>query len=203
MLMFKKKAAILNKALSITTKNEREFFYSSASKTAFAFIRENHLDLTNGLNEEKVLTIREEKGRNVISKTRNDSWFKRLLKSFCSPFTIMLLVIAVINGILTYLYPESDEERKTWFLSPAIMIFIAVFSSLVSFFENNKSLRTTKALKGMTENTSTCLRDGRFIEVKNEDLVVNDIIRLTSGDMIPCDVRILQGFLCLTGQPYR
>lgn len=190
--MFKKKAAILNKALSITTKNEREFFYSSASKTAFAFIRENHLDLTNGLNEEKVLTIREEKGRNVISKTRNDSWFKRLLKSFCSPFTIMLLVIAVINGILTYLYPESDEERKTWFLSPAIMIFIAVFSSLVSFFENNKSLRTTKALKGMTENTSTCLRDGRFIEVKNEDLVVNDIIRLTSGDMIPCDVRILQ-----------
>lgn len=52
--MFKKKAAILNKALSITTKNEREFFYSSASKTAFAFIRENHLDLTNGLNEEKV-----------------------------------------------------------------------------------------------------------------------------------------------------
>lgn len=190
--MFKKKAAILNKALSITTKNEREFFLSSASKTAFAFIRENHLDLTNGLNEEKVRKIQEEKGRNVISKSKNDSWFKRLVKSFCSPFTIMLLVIAIINGILTYLYPESEEERRTWFLSPLIMITIAVFSSLVSFFENNKSLRTTKALKSMTENTSTCLRDGKFIEVLNEELVPNDIIRLTSGDMIPCDVRILQ-----------
>lgn len=190
--MFKKKAAILNKALSITTKNERAFFLSSASKTAFAFIRENHLDLTNGLNEEKVRKIREEKGKNSISKSRNDSWFKRLVKSFCSPFTIMLFVIAIINGILTYLYPESEEERKTWFLSPLIMITIAIFSSLVSFFENNKSLRTTKALKNMAENTSTCLRDGKFIEVSNEELVPNDIIRLTSGDMIPCDVRILQ-----------
>ena len=40
--------------------------------------------------------------------------------------------------------------------------------------------------------TATVLRDGNWSEIPRRELVPGDIIRLTAGDLVPADARLLQ-----------
>lgn len=43
----------------------------------------------------------------------------------------------------------------------------------------------------MVSNTTAALRDGQFIEIPIDDLVLGDVVRLSAGDIIPPDMRVI------------
>ncbi len=103
----------------------------------------------------------------------------KILQRFASPLVAILLLSSVASAIL------GD------FTNAAIIITIVVLSVLVEFVQTHRSERAADALKAQVAQTATVLRDGAWREILARTLVPGDVIRLSAGDMVPADARLL------------
>ena len=69
-----------------------------------------------------------------------------------------------------------------------LMVFLGVILRLV---QESKADSAAAKLKAMINVTATALRNGKPEEVPLRQLVPGDIVKLSAGDMIPADVRVL------------
>lgn len=149
-----------------------------------------------GLNDEQVEKSKEKFGPNAMAKENKSSVFEHLIKAFSTPFTLLLLVVALITIVVELIPDEKGEMEifndKTWRITPLIILIMVFISGIISFFEGIKSERSASELKKFTENTSTVIRNGKTIEIVNSEIVVGDLIRVGAGDMIPADCRVIE-----------
>lgn len=143
-----------------------------------------------GLNEDEVEEKRDEFGKNEITKKKKDNWFKRLFRSFVNPFTLILLTLAIVSLFTDVILVEGSEKNPATFI---IILALVLLSSFLKFIQETKSGNEAKKIADMIR-TTTCVE--RFMNIRQEvplkEVVVGDIINLSAGDMIPCDVRIIQ-----------
>ena len=118
-------------------------------------------------------------GRNELARKKADSILKRLFKAFINPFTVVLIVLAVISFITDYVIVEPEDRDLTAVLIVGIMVFI---SGTLRFVQEVRSGNAAERLQAMVKTTIAVLRDGESRERPISELVV--------GDMIPADVRI-------------
>lgn len=177
----------------LQSKKERnQDLFECTKLTSEQFIKENNINLKLGLTDLQVEENIEKYGLNSITKVKEESYLVRLLHSFSSPFIFIMIFVGLVSGLISYFLPSSIEEKKTWWITPTILLVIILISGLVSFVQKNKSLRSSKALKSLSENTASVIRDGQTKEIFNSELTVGDIVLLSAGDMIPADIRILE-----------
>ncbi|MDR1861664.1 MAG: magnesium-translocating P-type ATPase [Candidatus Ancillula sp.] len=143
-------------------------------------------DVMNGLSHAKVEHLRENHHRNVITPKNRSTVLRRLFQAFVNPFTVMLVVIALVD-YFTALF--SDDED--W-LTIGIIIFMLVASALVSFVQSERSNRATQKLANMISNKVDVVREGKVVEIDIKDVYPGDIVKLSAGDMIPADLKFLQ-----------
>ena len=120
-------------------------------------------------------------GRNELARKKADSILKRLFKAFINPFTVVLIVLAVISFITDYVIVEPEDRDLTAVLIVGIMVFI---SGTLRFVQEVRSGNAAERLQAMVKTTIAVLRDGESRERPISELVV--------GDMIPADVRIVE-----------
>ena len=120
-------------------------------------------------------------GRNELARKKADSILKRLFKAFINPFTVVLIVLAVISFITDYAIVEPEDRDLTAVLIVGIMVFI---SGTLRFVQEVRSGNAAERLQAMVKTTIAVLRDGESRERPISELVV--------GDMIPADVRIVE-----------
>jgi Mg2+-importing ATPase len=164
-----------------------------AEKLIYDYARMEHDELLEALNshliglENEEAELRLEKdGENVISSTKKHSLVFHFLKSVINPFNLVLLLVAAIAFFTEVLLSDSSS----W--ATVIMILSLVFiSSLLQFFQESKSNKAAEKLKAMVSSSALVMRDGKFSEIPMKNIVVGDIIRLSAGDMIPADVKVL------------
>ena len=142
-----------------------------------------------GLTEEQVETLRETYGENKITKSKEDPIWKKIYESIINPFTVILLVIAVISLFTNVILAKPGEADPT--TSIIIVVLVAV-SGTIRFVQEMKSDKAASNLSSLIVNTATVIRDGEQMEVPIEDLVVGDIIKLSAGDMLPADALLLE-----------
>ena len=118
-------------------------------------------------------------GKNVVIKDDNKSPFYFLVMSFKDEFIIILLILAIINFFL------GDK------LGSIIIVIIAFISALIRFFQEYSVYKFNKKLKASIYSTVNVLRDNTSMEIKVEDVVVGDIIKLNAGTIIPADLKII------------
>jgi P-type Mg2+ transporter len=169
--------------------NEKVRLYSKRSNDEI--LKEFNVDVKKGLNEDQVMKSAQLHGYNTIQTQKKESNLKKFMGCLFSLFNVILLCIAILNGFISYFFPESENEKKTFYFTPVIILVIVLISSILSYRENLKSERSANALKNISSNTSTVIRNGKTMEINNGELVVGDIIRFSSGDMVPAEIRIL------------
>ena len=170
--------------------NKRIFDYSL--KSSEQILKEFETDIKTGLNDSQIEKSSSKYGFNNITQAKKESIAFKLLKSFFTPFNLILMVIAILNGFISYYFPESENDKNTFYITPLIILAIICISSYISFKENLKSERSASVLKGITSNKTTVIRNGKEVDINNEDLVVGDIVEFSSGDLISAEIRILQ-----------
>ena len=167
---------------------------------------ENNLKLASKLNEKDILNkydnsylgyenskvelMKEKYGKNEISHKKNNSILKRLLEAFINPFSIILLILAMISFLTDIIIPEYGEKDGTAAIIVTLMVLV---SGILRFIQETKSNKAADKLGEMVETTISVSRKGKGkIEIPIKEVVVGDIINLCAGDMIPADVRILK-----------
>ena len=195
-------------------------------------------------------------GPNVITSAAEEPFIIRLLKSFASPFTFILIALAGISYITNVALAADGEKDPSTVVIITAMVLI---SGIIDFVQSSKGASAAAALSKMVTSTTRVIRrpidfddtgteqglnqnsDQKLIqdadataddltdfeeyaayedtagidaayedtadepeapeepklasalgeEIPFEQVVIGDIIRLASGDMIPADCRVL------------
>ncbi len=134
----------------------------------------------HGLKRSEIIKKTIKYGRNDVAQKKKSPWFFRLLKEFKDPLTILLLLLAFISFI-------TRDYRATFII--LIMVLISIF---LRFFQEIKADVAAEKLRAMVRTTATVIRNGKEREIAIKMLVPGDIIKLSAGDIIPADIRIIE-----------
>ncbi|MDE3171182.1 MAG: HAD-IC family P-type ATPase, partial [Acidobacteriota bacterium] len=118
-------------------------------------------------------------GPNDPTPVRRGALAIEILLLFLNPLVVILLVAALISGVL--------GER----VGAAIIAIIVFLSIAINFAQTYRSRRAISRLREHVSLTATVLRDGQWQEIKRHEIVPDDIVRLSAGDLVPADAQLL------------
>ncbi len=142
----------------------------------------------DGLTAQEVLDRRARYGGNVMGEKRSSGVLRRLAGAFFGPFTLILFALAVVSLLTDVVFAAPGDKNPFTVIVIAVMILL---SGGMHFVQETKSGKAAQKLSSMIAPTACVVREGRAAEIPVSDIVVGDLVRLSAGDMLPADVRIL------------
>lgn len=152
------------------------------------------VDTRQGLTTAEAALRRAEQGPNRLPAPRRPSALRRLVEELTHFFALMLWVaglLALVGGLAQ--------------LGIAIFAVIAL-NALFAFAQQARADRAADRLRAMLPSQVCVRRDGRRQIIEAEDVVVDDVLLLESGDRVPADStlvtanRLLVDSSMLTGE---
>lgn len=133
-----------------------------------------------GLTEEEASRRLGIHGPNQIEKTEKHSPVIEFLLHFKNPMILILL----FAGTVSLFFGEVVDF--------AVIVTIVLLSVLLTFYQESKAEKSAEMLMEQITTTTAVIRGGVEKEIKLQEVVPGDIVRLASGDIIPADARVLQ-----------
>lgn len=126
-------------------------------------------------------------GKNEITSTKPKRWYNYLLNSLFSPFNCILLSIVIIL-VYTDIYLTSPPS----YANISVILVLVLSSTLLEFFQEYRSNKAAEKLKELVSLTTHVIRNGKEISIPISNITIGDIILLSTGSMIPADLRIIE-----------
>ena len=139
-----------------------------------------------GLNNEEVLASRKKYGTNAITSKKKNSFFKLFIETLADPIIKILLIALAIKTI--FLFHDFD-----WFETIGIVVAILVASLISSISEYGSESAFERLQEEASKIKCKVKRENKILEIPIDEIVVNDIVILQSGDRIPADGIIVSG----------
>lgn len=150
-------------------------------------ILEEYQVTKKGLTQKEAEERLEKYGKNSIDINQQNQLWKRIKEALINPFTVVLMVIAIITYATDVVFAEEPS-----YATFVMLVFIVFLSGGISYIQTEKSNQAARKLQKMIANSIDVIRDGENQVISLEDAVPGDIVQLASGDMIPGDVRFLE-----------
>ena len=114
-------------------------------------------------------------GLNDPSPGKRGALLAELASLFLNPLVIILLVAIVISVAVGQV------------TDAAIIFVIAMLRVAINFVQTYRAEVSVRKLREHVSLTATVLRDGTWLEVRRENVVPGDLVRLSAGDLVPAD----------------
>ena len=118
-------------------------------------------------------------GPNVVAASTHRGWPWRLLTAARNPLVILLTVLATIS------FTTGDAPAGS------VMALMVILGVLLRFVQEARADAAAEKLKAMISVTATAVRGGKEEQIPLRQLVPGDVVKLSAGDMIPADVRLI------------
>ena len=141
-----------------------------------------------GLTNKEARKRLEENGQNKLEDKKKESLIIRFIKQFNDFMIIILIIASIISALVAKIEGSND------YIDSIIIIAIVVFNAILGLVQENKAEKSLEALKNMSSPIAKVKRDGKIINIKNEDVVIGDIVILEAGSFVPADCRIIKSF---------
>jgi P-type Mg2+ transporter len=145
--------------------------------------REGNVDdearVSPGLTRDEALKRLRQYGPNEPVPVKRAAIALQIIALFANPLVVILLLASLISAFVRD------------FVNAAIIIAMVLLSSVLNFIQTSRSQRAADRLRQEVVPTATVLRDGQWIEIARREIVPGDMVRLTAGDLIPADGRLL------------
>jgi Mg2+-importing ATPase len=135
---------------------------------------------SEGLTSQEAASRLARFGPNDPAPSRKRSWVQQFLILFLNPLIVILLIAAAASALL-------GERVDAFIITTMVVVGVAI-----NFVQTYRSSRAAEMLRQQVTPTATTLRDGRWQEVPRTSVVPGDLIRLSAGDMVPADARLLE-----------
>ena len=119
-------------------------------------------------------------GPNEPAPVRRLSAVVQLFHLFANPLIAILLVASVIAGSLGQ------------HVDALIIVMMVVLGVSINFWQSYRSQQAAERLRSSVMPTATVLRDGVWLEKPMRNIVPGDVFRLSAGDLVPADARLLE-----------
>lgn len=141
-----------------------------------------------GLAADQVERAREFYGTNAMAQAAKRPMPLRFLAAFADPFTYILAFIAAVSVLTDWVFASGGDRDLS---TPLIIGAMVLVSGVLRFVQDEKSTVAAEALAEMVESCAEVERDGDGgNETPIDEIVVGDVVHLSSGDVVPADLRI-------------
>ena len=137
-------------------------------------------DADRGLSADEAARRLTQYGPNEPAPVHRLSTVVQLFQLFTNPLVIILLVASVISAVL--------GQR----VDAAIIVTMVVLGVTINFWQSYRSQQAAERLRSSVIATATVLRDGVWLETPMRTVVPGDLFRLSAGDLVPADARLLE-----------
>ena len=131
--------------------------------------------MTQGLSPEEVTNSRLKHGSNTIELKEERVFIKLLVEVVSEPMFILLL-----GACLVYLIVGQFQESIIMFVSILLVAGISIF-------QDYRSRNAVQALKKIAAAKATVIRNGLKENIAAEEVVVNDLLLIQEGEILPAD----------------
>ncbi|MFT8773663.1 MAG: cation-translocating P-type ATPase [Lacticaseibacillus paracasei] len=138
-----------------------------------------------GLTAKEAAARLQQNGRNQLTAAKKPSLLRQI-GHHLSDITSLILLFAV--GLSAYLALTTDSDWTKTIVIGAIVILNVV----IALYQEHSAEKALAALKAMTIQTVTVVREGKTQTIQAAGLVPGDLILLKAGDAVPADARIIQ-----------
>ncbi|KAJ5376360.1 hypothetical protein N7509_013246 [Penicillium cosmopolitanum] len=143
----------------------------------------------DGLSSAEAASRLARNGKNELPHVPTN-YLKRLLKyvfgGFCS-----ILWIGVIIFFICW-RPLGDPDPAPYNLGLAILVLIVIFlQASFSAFQDWSTARTMKSILDLVPTDAMVVRSGETTTISAADVVVGDIVKISVGNKVPADLRLL------------
>ncbi len=156
-------------------------------------VKQFNTDKTKGLTASDAQSRIQEYGPNEIPEKKQNAFLK-FLKNFWGPIPFMIEAAAVLSAV-----------TGAW-ADFCVIMFLLIMNGMIEFMQSRKADNAIAMLKASLASKAKAMRDGNWAEIDAKELVPGDIIQLKLGDVLPADVKLVDGdyLLCdeaaLTGE---
>ena len=133
-----------------------------------------------GLTEEEVIEKRKKCGYNELSQKKK----KTILNMIFEQLSDAMIIILFVAAIVSYLLSEKAEA--------IVILVIIIINIIISVFQEKKAENAVELLKSMNAPNVKVLRDGVRKIISAKELVIDDIVFIEDGDIVPADLRLLE-----------
>ena len=165
-------------------------------------------DIHTGLTDAQVAASRREHGANILTPPKKASAWRLFLDKFRDPLIVVLMLAEVASiGISCYEYWGLGQGGGVFFEPVGIFAAIILATGLAFIFEQKADREFALLNKVSDDEPVQVRRNGTDTEVPRRDVVVGDIVVLTTGCEIPADGTLLEAVSLtvdestLTGEP--
>jgi Mg2+-importing ATPase len=137
-----------------------------------------------GLSLDEAVARLKRYGLNRVTHDRQATILQEIWGCARSPLNALLLTLAIVS------YFSGDARAAI------VIIVMVVLAITTAFIQEHRSNEAAARLRAMVHTTASVRRSppppgGPFFEIPMEQLVPGDVVRLSAGDMIPADMRLL------------
>lgn len=142
-----------------------------------------------GLTPQEVEKRLQKYGPNELKESGGRSAWEILIDQFKNIMLLMLIGVAIVSGILDFLYPKPGEMP---FKDTIAILLIVVLNGILGYVQESRAEKALAALKKLSSPNVRVIRDGKLIEVAGSSLVPGDVMLLEAGVQIAADGRLIE-----------
>ena len=140
-----------------------------------------------GLSSSEVEKRLEQYGSNELPEKKENP-IKNFLSYFWGPIPWMIEVAVIMSALIQH-----------W-ADFAIIALLLALNAIVGFWQEHQAGNAIEMLKQRLAPTAKVLRDGKWQEKPARELVPGDVVRMRLGDIIPADIKLIEGDYLLVDQ---
>lgn len=137
-------------------------------------------DLDTGLTRAEVEKRQQQFGLNQLTGKQGKSLWLRYLEQFNAPLLYILLAAGIVTAFL-----------QEW-VEAGVIFAVVVLNATISFVQESKAEGALAALSASVTTDAIVIRNGQQESVPSSEVVVGDLVLLTSGDKVPADLRLVK-----------
>ena len=150
--------------------------------------KELQTNVKKGLEDSEAKNRLEIKGLNKIKLKESMPLADLILKQFEDKLVIILLAAAGVSFLIALFF--GDEEGFRAFVEPLVILLILIANAFIGVMQELKAEEAILALSQLQPSYAHVIRNGESQILNAELLVPGDIVRVSSGDKVPADLRI-------------
>lgn len=146
-----------------------------------------------GLNELQVAESRKIHGVNILTPAKKENLWIKFFKKFKDPLIIILLIAGAFSlGISIYEIAVLKFGFQVFFEPLGIIIAILLATGLGFIFEVKADKEFALLNQVNDDEPVIVIRNGNHITIPKKEVVVGDLVQLSTGEEVPADGELLE-----------
>ncbi|KAH6664005.1 potassium/sodium efflux P-type ATPase [Plectosphaerella plurivora] len=164
-----------------TRSNSSEAHFCAHTLSARAVVVHLQTDADHGLSSHDAAARLARDGPNSIQAGKGVSVWKIFVAQIANALTMILIAVMAISFAI--------ED----YIEGAVVAAVILLNIVVGLVQDYRAEKTIQSLYALSSPRCKVIRDGCTDSIKADALVKGDVVVLATGDIVPADLRLVQG----------